>query len=487
MRDRRRRQVSLPPVVEYITVKDIPRYKAPPAVAEPVAVVPHKHSRVATEQEMEIERLTKKINENITSYQEMLKKRQNYTIPVKKTAAVVKPTKRTKKWSNLYTTMATKTEESEESEEEDWVTVRKQRSKRHLVVPSSEMSRGTHIEHAYIPDVYVSHRLSGSAAGGRQYNTVHMREIETSKIHPLPKPHFEEEAEFDSGWHAISPHVRSSGRPRVVVGRAKQEVANTFDKRTPAADDWMIKRTYRSTYDDASSTRSSEFTGVKRHLVTPEYTPRRGRRQEPLSSLMLEKKVHSTRHHREVEEEEEPFLRRLEARSTRHNLALPSWTPGSALDSSTRTSRREAVTAERSRPSFSASPMGRDRDRPSVGRGRSITPIHDSAFSSTTHTTPVSLGRRASVSYFPATSVPMRETRAQSTFSTRFMADSSVSASEHHIHPMRDTFVGAVQKVRETMPWRQVYNESMHQTHKTAASKFPTKLPQVSSPQNCRK
>lgn len=483
---RQMRQASMPPLPrrEYIKAENIPKTKMPRTSSPPAAYKPARSS--AREQEIEIETITKRINENIEEYEESLKRRQHYTIPVKK---VITPSSHVKarpkaKWSNLYTTVTQKVEEKSESEEEDeWVTIRRRRNKRHLVVPSSEMSKSLKEESAAVPRVLVSHRsLDSKPSRHGAYDVVEINERDIDHTRqPLPKPHFTEDVDFDSDWHAMTPHVRNT-RERVRVNRttrvAAEKHAPTYDKRTPAADNWLSARSHsRVSSSESSGSKKDYMTSSKtsRHLVTPPFAPRRVpmRNVEPLSVTMLDKKARHTRHAIEEKEfDSEPVIRRR-AKSSRHNLAMPGWNPGEPT--SGRPSRRETPPRAGIRAS---SPVDYK-----TGRGRSFTPFDESVFSSPSPIRQASLGRRAtSVSYIPR-ATPARD--ASYSFEQRSRYSGSVERSsefggssvgyggsggssdgtEHHVHPMRDTFKVAVDRVRERLPWRQVYNESMDRVH----------------------
>lgn len=452
---RQRRMASMPPIPqrEYITAGSIPRSTMRPA-SPPADYKPRLSN--ARQQEIEIETITKRINENIEEYEESLKRRQHHTVPNRKVIATPfhsKPKGKRTKWSNLYTTVTRRIEDQSESdEEEEWVTIKKRRGNRHLVVPSSELSRSLR---------------------------------EESTRHPMPKPHFTEDANFDSDWHAMTPHVHSTQerRARRNVGNIRhieEKHAATFDKRTPAADDWVSSRSRRSAASSSSSLVDHEtvdhstFSKTKRHLVTPPFVPRRHpvRDEEPISMTRLNRKTHHTRHLIEEREASPERMFRTQSRRARHNLVMPGWNPGES--STGRSSRRDSPPKSRVTTSSSVDRHSR--------LDRSFTPFGDIAYTSPSPTRPVSLGRRASVSHLPR-STPARDTSLFSTYEQSsirsgslerksldfdIVSTSSSRSSEHHVHPMRDTFKGAADRVRERLPWRDVYNKSMEKVYATA-------------------
>ena len=473
------RQASMPPLParEIIKAENIPKtdvkYVAPPPVYKPAR-------STAREQEIEIETITKRINENIEEYEDSLRRRQHYTIPVRKVIATPSYTtpKSKRKWSRLYTTVSQKVEEeTESSEEEEWVTIRKRRNKRHLVIPSSEMSRKLTEESIAIPRVLVSHRSIGARPSHHgEYNVVEIHEKDVDHTRqPLPKPHFTEDADFDSDWHAMTPRVHSTkGRVKVVktARRAAEKLAPSYDKRTPAADSWLSIRSKSSIASSESSSMSGgeafyPNTKIKRHLVTPPFAPKRAstRDIEPISVRMLKTKSRRTKHALDEEEYVPEAMARRSIKTSRHNLVMPGWNPDATT--SERPTRRD--TPPRSKFATS-SPVD-------THRGRSFTPLDDSAFTSPSPIRPGSLGRRAaSVSHIPR-ATPGRDLMTSSYEDSRRSSEfelSSVSevgsrgtqrTAEHHVHPLRDTFKGAVELVRENLPWRQIYNESIERVH----------------------
>lgn len=482
-RQRKMRQYSMPPLQrkDMIKAENIPKAQIR-AISPPAAYKPTARTSAARQQEIEIETITKRINENIESYEDSLKRRHHHTIPIKKVvASPIHMKKRPKTdWSALYTTVTERIEEKSDSEDEEWITLRKKRNKRHLVVPSAELSRSLTTKSVAVPEVLVSHRSAASRQDHGSYNVVQIREMDVDHTRvPPPRPHFTEDAEFDSDWHAMVPHVREGKRVRVrgSVRVADEKHAPSYDKRTPAADDWMSRRE-RKTEEIITADYETPVRG-RRHLITPPHPPRRSivRKSEPLSVMRLEEKTHHTRHAIEERElEPEPVFHRRRERRSRHNLVIPGWQPGES--SSAGVSRRESP------PRFAASSP--------VGRGRSFTPMRDS-ITSVSPVRPMSMGRSASVSYIPR-QTPSRDVTFISCFdqSSRHSAHSSsvergaeydvvsngsrgsggqLNGSEHHVHPMMDTFKGAVEKVRERIPWRQLYNEATGRTHTKHACK----------------
>ena len=462
VRRRQARQVSMPPMPrsDIIRPEHIPKAYAPRRSISPPAYKPA--ARDASQQEIEIETIAKRINENIEEYEDSLKRRPHYTVPVRKvvTPLPVKKRQRTR-WAALYTTVAQKIEETEssEEEEEDWITIRKKRSKRHLVLPSSEISRTVRMQTEPMPHVIVSerNRLSKSDARHQRYNIVSIHDDVTQhKMQLPPKPHFTEEAEFDSGWHAVTPHVHETRHThdRVHVTKRREaplRSAPAYDKRTPAADSWMRTKHYPTTRSDdsVSSVVSGRSVGMKsgRHLITPDFVPKRMpmRKAEPISVLMLEKKHHHVRHeHEDMEAEPEPVFRRRRVRRSRHNLAVPAWDPSQHFTSE-RSSRRETPPrAQSCMPSVT-----------SYHRERSYTPLDEPRYTSPSPARPSVRSRRASVGYIPGSP------GGQSSRSLASSTSSLSNVSEYSIRPMRDIFSTAVQRVREQLPWRQVYNEAV--------------------------
>lgn len=479
----RMRQLSMPPMPrkDIIIADTIPktadRPMPVPAYQDYVPKIRHSEAR---QQEIEIETITKRINENIESYEESLKRRNHYTIPHKKVISTHIHAKRKPKtnWSNLYTTVTERIEEKSDSEDEEWITLRRKRNKRHLVVPSAELSKSLTTESVPIR-VSVNQR---SASTGRDHSAFNVYINETDLNHstraPAHRHHVTEQAEFDSDWHAIAPHVRE-GKSVIKVRKAHDKHAPTYDKGTPAADSWMTTR-YSKTVSESSDSdkvRSDDYSSAystRRHYGEQSYSPRRVQvnKSEPLSLRMLDQKAHHTRHVIE-EREPEPVFRKRERRS-RHNLVLPDWEPGA---SPARRSSRDSLQRE---PLAASSP---------VGRGRSYTPLSDYSFNATS-ASPVSLGRRASVSYMPRhtpsrdmshISIVDRSTRAASIDRGNdidvYSSGSSTSmrnleTSEHHVHPVLDTFKGAVDKVRERLPWRSLFKEAERRTHHKEACKL---------------
>lgn len=480
---RQTRHLSMPPMTpkEYVRAEHIPKAYAKPA-PPPQTYKPSYSS--AHQQELEIETITKRLNENIKDYEDSLKRRQHYAVPSKKVVAASsihhKP-KPKRKWSHLYTTVSQRIEDQSNDEIEQWVPVRKRRNKRHLVLPATEMSRVLTDESAIVPRVLISHRSAASRPSVRgSYNVVeiHEKNIDYTR-QPLQRPHFTEDADFDSDWHAMAPHVHgpkaSIKRKEFTTRYAPELQAPSYDKETPVADEWLSRGTFSNASSSETSSLDKEsikiapYTKSKRHLVTPPFLPGRHslKSKEPLSSLRLKEKAHHSKHTQiEMEiDEPEPVFRRRRPRASRHNLVMPEWNPGEPT--SGRVTRRD--TPPRARIVASS---------PRELRGHSLTPFGDSLFSSPSPVRPVSLGRRASVSHLPR-ATPARDLSYVSSFDQvtqrreslersgseyRVLSRASVEP-EHHVHPMRDTFKSAAERVREKLPWRQLYTEVVERAH----------------------
>ena len=457
------RQLSMPPMPykDIIRAENIPKASIDIASTTYSDYKPIYNPSDARRQEIEIERISKRINENIESYEESLKRRHHYAIPPRRIVSTPIHMKKKPKinWSSLYTNVTEKIEEKSDSEDDEWITLRRKRSKRHLVVPSAELTKTIMTESVPVPQVLVSSRRAPSTQTHSDYNVVEIKEMDVDHTRvPPPRPHYTEDAEFNSDWHAVAPHVRDCRGHVTPLGKAgdKQLLHHIRS--------YSTDKTAEGSVRGLNSTLANRATVSKRGVIKP----------KPLSLLLLDEKARHTKH-LVVDREPEIVLSHRKRRS-RHNLVVPGWEPG---DTSIRMHDQQENIYRK--PYTTSSP---------VDGGRRVTTKQDLTSVSVSPIRPMSLGRRASVSYLPR-QTPTRDTGAGLVFRETSRCGSIdrgtnikvkvsgfpqpvniTDAPEHHVHPMIDTFKTAVDKVRERLPWRSVYNEAERRTHHAAVGKW---------------